>query len=555
MTRFSPLLPKTEVGTLLEDLLSLRGLTDEEEKNKFLRPDYNDLHDPALLNDIDKAVARIELAISQNEKIAIFSDYDCDGIPGAVVLYDFFKATNYENFENFIPHRHYDGFGLSVEAVEKMAKAGAKLIITIDCGTTDVAAIARANELGVAVIVTDHHEPPAVLPEAVAIVNPKLGGYPFPHLCGAAVVFKLIQALLATGHYNIPVGQEKWWLDMVGVATIADMVPLLGENRIFAHYGLLVLRKSRRAGLQQLLRKAKIPQQYLSEEDIGFTIGPRINAASRMDAPEHAFNLLTATDEALAGAYVDKLEHLNNERKGVVAVMTKEIHHRLQEMIEIPPVLVLGNPLWRPALVGLAANKLAEEYHRPVFLWGRDGNDVIKGSCRSGGGVSVVRIMEAVPQVFLEYGGHHASGGFSIVDEHIFTISDTLNQAYNSLGEAAAVPSDLEVVAVLQLDDIYNTADKVLAALAPFGTGNPRPLFAFESITPIKVEAFGKGQEHAKLVFKTKNGTIEAIAFFKKLADFSTQPVEAVPCTILAYIETSFFMGRRTTRLRIVDIV
>ncbi len=543
------------LDTLREVLLRERGLATESEQAAFLEPDYTTLHAPELLHTMDVAVARIKAAIAAEEPIVIFSDYDCDGIPGAVVLHDFFVAATYPHFSNIIPHRHYEGFGLSVSAVETIAKTGAKLIITIDCGTNDDAAITRAAELGVDVIVTDHHEPGETLPAAVAIVNPKLGEYPFPHLCGAGVVFKLVQALINTGDFAILAGQEKWWLDMVGVATIADMVPLVGENRIFAHYGLTVLRKSRRPGLQQLLKAARVPQQYLTEEDIGFTIGPRVNAASRMDAPEHAFHLLTTKDEGEAGGYVERLEHLNNERKGAVATMTREVHGRLKEMTDMPAVLVMGNPLWRPALVGLTANKLAEEYKRPVFLWGRDGNDVIKGSCRSGGGVSVVRLMEAVPDIFHEYGGHHASGGFAVHDAHIHTFGEALNEAFVRLGSEAVVETPLQVDAVLTLDEVMGPVRQILKELAPFGTGNPKPIFAFTGVTPDAVALFGKTKEHLKLTFPTKRGPLEAISFFATPEDFTTAPKDGQLCTLVAHIEESFFMGRRSTRLRIIDIL
>ena len=540
----------------LQQLLFSRGIMTKTEADDFLNPNYEtQLHNPLLLHDIVKATTRIKTAIQSHEHIAIFSDYDCDGIPGAVVLHDFFSTILYTNFENYIPHRHFEGFGLSVEAVEKLAGKGTTLIITIDCGTSDVLAITRAAELGIDVIVTDHHEPGATMPLATAIVNPKLGSYPFPHLCGSGVVYKLVQALLITGDFNLPPGREKWWLDMVGVATIADMVPLIGENRVFAHFGLSVLRKSRRPGLQQLLRKARMNQSYLTEEDIGFTIGPRINAASRMDAPEHAFLMLTATDEGDAGMHVDHLEKLNNERKGTVAVITKELHKRLAELNDIPAVLVLGNPLWRPALVGLAANKLAEEYNRPVFLWGRDGNGIIKGSCRSGGGVSVVRLMERATALFHEHGGHHMSGGFSVRDEHIFSLSDTLNTAYVDLGNTAIVPVEHVVDSYLTLEAVFGEIKRALALLAPFGTGNAKPLFAFARVCPSAVEIFGKAKEHLKVVFQTDRGPLEAIAFFSSLSDFAVTPVVGEPLTLLAHIEQSFFMGRMQTRLRVVDIV
>lgn len=538
---------------LVNRLLHVRGVVDAD---VFLAPNYEDhLHDPMLLNDMEKAVDRVKVAMEAHEQIAIFSDYDCDGIPGAVVLHDYFKAIGYEQFQNYIPHRHYEGFGLSCQAIDKLADQRVTLVITIDCGTSDTEAIAYANEKGIDVIVTDHHVPGDVLPEAYAIVNPKLGTYPFTELCGAAVVFKLAQALLKNTNHALPVGQEKWWLDMVGIATIADMVPLIGENRVLAHYGLQVLRKSRRPGLQKLLYKNKVDQRYLTEEDIGFTIGPRINAASRMDSPEIAFKMLTATDEVEAGVCVDSLEKLNQERKTAVAQMTKEINKRLEHLEEIPPVLVMGNPEWRPALVGLAANKLAEEYLRPVFLWGKDGNGVYKGSCRSGGEASVVTLMNAVPEIFIEHGGHHASGGFAVKDEFIFSFAEKLNEAFVSLGTKAFVQSEKLIDEVLTLDVVTLSLVKDLALLAPYGTGNRKPLFSFNNVTPRKVEQFGKAKEHLKLIFETNSGTLEAIAFFSTSTTFQKNLEENSSFNLIAHVEQTYFMGRPQLRLRVVDAI
>ena len=416
-------------------------------------------------------------------------------------------------------------------------------------------AIAYAKEKGIDVIVTDHHEPPATLPDAIAIINPKLGNYPFTELCGASTVFKLAQALIAHGNYEMAPGKEKWWLDMVGIATIADMVPLIGENRVFARFGLQVLRKSRRPGIQQLLQKNKVDQRYLTEEDIGFTIGPRINAASRMDNPEDAFYMLAFTDTVEAAARVDHLEKLNKERKTMVALMTKDLHKRLEHLEEIPGVLVLGNPEWRPSLVGLAANKLAEEHKRPVFLWGKDGNGKFKGSCRSGGGVSVVRLMNACAEVFEEHGGHHFSGGFSVHEDHIFSFGERLNDALKALGESAAISEEIIIDEMLSLNDVSHALVKDLSLLAPYGTGNRKPLFAFKDVTPRKVEQFGKAQEHLKMIFETNAGTLEAIAFFAKSEDFQKNPEEHSTFTLIAHVEQSYFMGRQQVRLRIVDVI
>lgn len=546
----------TEWSTTFRALLGARGLTSDEEIASFLSPRFETgLHDPYLMHDMERACALLHAAIKNGEHITIFSDYDCDGIPGAVVFHDFLKAVGHHNFSNYIPHRHYEGFGLSIAAVEKIAATGTSLIVTIDCGTTDTPAILRAKALGITVIITDHHEPPEALPPADAIVNPKLGNYPFPDLCGAGVIFKVVQALLKSGTYTVSAGQEKWWLDMVGLATIADMVPLVGENRVFAHYGLLVLRKSRRPGLRQLLKKAKASQSHLTEEDIGFTIGPRINAASRMDAPEHAFALLTATHDAEAVEWVEKLEGLNTARKSAVAQITKELHAWMKELVEVPPVIVYGNPSWRPSLVGLAASKLAEEYGKPVFLWGRDGNQMHKGSCRSGGGISVVELMRGAADIFHEHGGHHFSGGFSIREEAVFGVGEVLNRVHTELGTEAQIKAEVIPDATITLEEIFGSLRRELATLAPFGVGNPRPLFAFTHITPTAVSVFGKANEHTKLTFMVNGRELEAIAFFTTPKSFTRTPAPHIPLTLHAHIEESFFMGRHQLRLRIVDIV
>jgi len=549
---------QSDVSPLVASLLQHRGVgqTDRDSVADFLAPNYDrHLHDPLLLHDMERACERIESALDEKQHIAVFADYDCDGIPGAVVAHDFFTTAKHDNLTVYIPHRHYEGFGLSVSAVETLHEKGVQLIITIDCGSTDVAAVARANELGLDVIITDHHEPGAELPEALAIVNPKLGEYPFTELCGAAVMWKLAIALLSRRDYGVVPGYEKWWLDMVGVATIADMVPLVGENRVLATYGLRVLRKSRRPGLQQLLKKAKADQRYLTEDDVGFTIGPRVNAASRMDTPEDAFNLLTALTVEDAVSKVAHLEELNQTRKTTVAQMTKDVHKRVQQLDEMPDVLVFGDPSWRPSLVGLTAGKLADEHGRPAFVWGKDGNGKYKGSCRSGGNVSVVELLRAIPQHLHEHGGHHVAGGFTIRDESIHDFPAALQQAYADMGTNALVQEEKQIDAVLTLDEVTKWLHTDLQKLAPYGMSNPQPLFAFKDVRPERVEQFGKLNDHLKLVFMTENGRLEAIAFFTKPDSYSRVPQATTPLTLLAHVEESRFMGRPQIRLRVVDIL
>lgn len=544
-----------DYSPLVQQLFAARGITTAADAQTFLAPDYATLHDPFLFTDMARAVERILNAIAAKERIVIYSDYDCDGIPGGVLLHDFFRAIGYEEFENYIPHRHHEGYGLNVEAMDALADWGATLIISVDCGITDVEPAARAKERGIDLIITDHHELGAVLPDAYAVINPKRDdAYPFAGLCGSGVAFKLVQALIARGSFDLKSGWEKWWLDVVGIATIADMVPLVGENRTLAHFGLQVLRKTRRPGLQHLFRAMRLDQRTLTEDDIGFMIGPRINAASRMDTPEDAFAMLATRDEADAGTHARHLEKLNNERKGVVAAMVKEINRRVAQITEMPAVIVMGDPQWRPALVGLAANTLSEKFSRPVFLWGRDGREVIKGSCRSDGVMSVVELMHAARDAFIEYGGHHASGGFSVEQTHIHTLEQRLNHAHASLRQSAARPvRTVSIDAVLSLEEVTDALVRDITSLAPFGEGNPKPLFAFREVVPQSVELFGKGKDHLKVLCTTTRGPLEAIAFFAQPEQFQAPLVVGASVTLVAHLERSTFRGRAHTRLRIVD--
>src|SRR3989344_1799137 len=419
---------------LFEAMLKERGVTPEEQES-FLNPDYEKLHDPLELPDMEKARDRVIRAIRDNEHIVVFSDYDCDGLPGAVVLSDFFARIGYENISFYIPHRHDEGFGLNEEAIKEIAERGAKLLITVDCGIAGNKEVALANKLGIDVIITDHHKPNPILPDAYAIVNQNRddSDYPFKGLCGAAVAFKLVQAVVASDSFGVKPGMEKWSLDMVAIATLSDMVPLLGENRILTRFGLSVLRKSPRPGLAALFKRMNMDQSTVSEDDITFMITPRINAASRMGVPEDAFNLLRTKDYEEAEMLALHLEKINNERKGVVASVVKEAKSRLTGRSEIADVIVIGNPEWRPALLGLVANSLAEEYQRPTFVWGRSGDGTLRGSCRSYNGYDLFALMSATSDVFVEFGGHTGAGGFSVTLESLTTLEERLSKALGNL--------------------------------------------------------------------------------------------------------------------------
>lgn len=551
---------------LTAHLLFHRGITDARSAEEFLIPNYDrGVHDPFLLKDAEKAAERIVFAIKNSEKIAVYADYDADGIPGAAMWHDFFTRINFVNFTIYIPHRHDEGFGLNLNAVEKLAGEGVKLLITLDCGITDVIPVNRANELGIQVIITDHHEPPPERPQAFAIIDHKQieCAYPDKNLCGTAVGFKLIQAVLKKDRFGLKEGMEKWFLDLVGIATMSDMVPLVGENRVFAYYGMSVLRKTSRKGLVSLLQKLRIAQKYLTEDDIAFMITPRINAASRMGVPMDAFKLLSAQEETEAEAAADHLDAINDERKGVVASLVKEVKKTVRDRHgeAVPSVIVLGNPDWRPALLGLAANSCAEEFNRPVFLWGRDGEKLIKGSCRSEGISNVVQLMRAVPAgVLTQFGGHHHSGGFGVSSDQVHYLEQHLNEAAKRLGAETASTEEVDGKDLIDMELSLDAVDWRLyddiAKLAPFGVGNPKPTFLFRKVMPENVRTFGKAHNHIEITFKNKRGSkVSAISFFGATSEWAKKVEMNKPIDLVASVEKSMFRGRPELRLRIEDVV
>ncbi len=562
---------------LLSHLLFHRGISNRKDAEIFLNPDYDrDVHDPFLLKDNEKAADRIISAIKKDERVAIYSDYDADGIPAAAMWNDFFARIGFKNFSIYIPHRHDEGFGLNREAVEQLAAENVKLIVTLDCGISDFEPVERANELNIDVIITDHHEPPERLPKAFAIVDHKQVDcqYPDKNLCGSGVGFKLIQGILAKNRFGLKEGMEKWLLDLVGMATLSDMVSLTGENRVFAYYGLSVLRKTPRKGLTRLLEKLKIQKRYLTEDDIAFMITPRINAASRMGVPMDAFKLLAAETDEEANTQADLLDKINNERKGIVASLVKEIKKTIRDRYgsgsgtgSIPSVIVLGNPAWRPSLLGLAANTCAEEYDRPVFLWGRDGDNAIKGSCRSEGKTHVVELMRAVPiGVFTQFGGHKHSGGFAVANETIHYLETRLNEAAETISNAKfQMPNQVqnlnennggEIDMELTLDSINWDFYKDIAKLAPFGMGNPKPVFLFRDAISNSVRRFGKANEHLEIVFRKKSGEkVSAISFFCADNEWAKKLKSGTKIDVTASIEKSVFKRMPELRLRIIDVM
>lgn len=547
-------------GELLARLLEKRGILNTDQADIFLNPVYErDFHDPFLMRDMEKACVRFFSAVEAGEKIVVYADYDCDGIPGAVIMTDLFKLINYTNYEIYIPQRNSEGYGLNLEAIKTFRDKEVKLLITIDLGITAVAEVAQAEVDGIDVIITDHHVPHEILPKAFAILNPKVDEYPEKMLCGAGVIFKFAQGFIKKykEYFKIKDGAEKWMLDMAGLATLSDMVPLSGENRAMAYFGMKVLRKSPRPGLQKLLAKMNIDQRYLSEDDVGFMITPRLNAASRMDDPMRAYELLATNDEVEAGTLASHLTKINDERKSIVTSIMRQVHKKFEKKEEIREVIVIGNPEWRVGVLGLVAGKICDEHMRPVFVWGKDENDCIKGSCRSGGSVSVVELMTEARDSFVEFGGHELAGGFTVQADKIHFLEEALSKSFHKVKRPAkGAETTFDIKTDLGAVNLKNWKD--IEKMSPFGLGNHKPAFLFENAKIEKLKKFGKNGsgEHLEITFSDLGKKkVVAVSFFSNHESFAVPLEEGKHVNALATFDLSRFRGREELRLRIIDIL
>ena len=557
----------TEYPKILQTLFKNRGLTTKKEVEDFLHPDYENFSDPFLMHDMKKAVDRILLAFEKNEHIAIYADYDADGVPGAALFADFFNQLGFENFSVFIPHRHDDGYGFHKHVVEDLVQQKTSLIITIDLGVTAIEVVDFANQNDVDVIITDHHEVGEKLPEAHAIVNPKLGDYPDRMLCGAATIFQVVRAVIHelrnTDHPHSevvkswPEGYHKWWLDLVGIATVSDMVPLVKENRILASYGLRVARKSRRPGLHALANVGRFSLQTLEEQDIGFGIAPRINSASRMEHALSAFTLLSTSDRAIANEYAKKLNRLNDQRKRVTAATSRQANKILEER-KIGNVIVVGHPDWNPGVLSILAGKLMEKYGRTTFVWTNHGADLIKGSTRATSGQSVLELMKHAKDFLVKFGGHEAAGGFTCGKDTLHLFEKKVHEAHDVL--YADLPDEkgpgYVIDAELMFSEIDRSLHRMIRQLAPFGMGNPEPVFLFSEGALSGIRQFGKHGDHLEVIVKDKKGRlIKAVAFYKTAAQYGYTPSAGEPIRIVGNLTLSRFLGREELRIDLVDIL
>lgn len=504
--------------SLVDAVLAARGLTEPTGRQAFLRPDYQaSRHDPFLLPDMDKAVERLMKAQVQKERVVIYGDYDIDGLTASTVLLKSFEAFGIDA-RVFIPNRFVEGYGLSAKAIETLAGEGAQLIVTVDCGSLSHKEIARANELGVDVIVTDHHSVSETMPDAVATINPKRTdhGYPFIDLAGVGVAFKLVQAL-QTRLEGLPAGQEKWLLDLVALGTVCDVVQLVDENRTNVFWGLEVMKKTRRPGVKLLMAVSRVEPEKLVARSLGFGLGPRLNASGRLETAQLALDLLTTEDNTVALELAERLDLMNNQRRAEQDKIFKAARRQADTMID-HRVLIVSDPEWSHGIIGIVAAKLLETYRKPTFVLQELEDGTAKGSARSFGDFSAVEAIRATESHLIKGGGHKLAAGVTLRVENIPAWRLAVNEFYDSLKltdqlRHLDVRSDVTLLDFSKCTD-GNVSD--LSQLEPYGHGNPEPVFEFQNLTVLTRRAMGTENQHVKYRFADTNGqSMEMIAFNK----------------------------------------
>lgn len=610
--------------SLFEQILKARGLTGDA-REAFLHPHYEDGHDPFLLPDMAKAVERLVAAREKQERIVIYGDYDIDGLTATTVLLEALRAFGFRFVEVFIPNRFVEGYGMTVEAVEKIAAGGAQLIITVDCGSLSEKEIVRAGELGVDVIVTDHHNVAPVQPPAVAVINPKrllmeypeayeefvlkssdkdsavpaifrhevlpsdsldsaelapdesglkqssnhqesaakTSGknrsrarslsdlYPFLDLPGVGVAFKLVQAL-QTRLDGLSVGQEKWLLDLVALGTVCDVVTLRDENRMHVYWGLKVLARTRRPGLKALMAVAAVEPEKVNARHLGFALGPRMNAAGRLETAQYALDMLTAHEGMKALDAAGQLDSMNQERRSEQDKIYKAALTQAEQYID-DPVLVVSAPGWSHGIIGIVAAKLLEKYRKPTFVLEEMGEEA-KGSARSYGDFSAADAIRASDDIITKGGGHKLAAGVTLPMRNIAAFRERVNEFYRRQGLKLAeqqqklLPS---AEASAKLSEIDGALIEQVATLEPFGSGNPQPIFKTENLTVQQVRRMGSDGQHVKLSLTDGEKTMDFLAFSAP-EHFFVEPGEMV--TIWYTPEVNEWRGRRSIEGRIVRL-
>ncbi|HUJ12226.1 MAG TPA: single-stranded-DNA-specific exonuclease RecJ [Thermoanaerobaculia bacterium] len=509
---------------VIGSILHRRGIQTDDDYRRFIAPRVDDLHDPAGIHGIAAACERIERAVRDHETILIYGDYDVDGVTSIVLLQTVLRLLG-ADAAHVVPHRLVDGYGLKLEVLERvLAERDVRLVITVDCGITSVEPVRRAIELGIDVIITDHHLPPGILPDAAAVLNPKQPGcdYPFKELAGVGVAFKLCCELIRRAGKTISIESL---LKIAAIGTVADVAPLIGENRTIAWLGLNGLADPRNRGLRALIRRLGMLGRPLRAVDIGFRIGPRINAAGRLASAETAIDLFAAESDDEAWRLCAELDRMNAERQAIELEVRQEAEQQVagagsrvagnetrdsgSGRDELPRVLILAGEGWHRGVLGLTAGRIAQKFHRPVLMISVEGEDAV-GSARSIPTVDLHAQLESIGDVFTHFGGHEFACGFSLPASRLGELRLRLTKRFDGLDENR-FRREAHVDAMLTLADLSGEFVGAHETLQPFGAGNPQPMFVAAGVTVISRREFG--EDCCELLLQDRTGQATAVVW------------------------------------------
>ena len=547
-----------EVGIdkVLAQLLVDRGVETFEQSRAFFRPNLADLHDPFLMKGMDVAVERLHRAITGKENILVYGDYDVDGTTAVALVYSFIcRFTDRVGF--YVPDRYDEGYGVSFKGIDWAAEGGYNLIITLDCGIKAIDKVRYANEKGIDVIICDHHLPEDSLPEAVAVLDPKREDchYPFDDLSGCGVGFKLVQAYAQS--YGVPFETLIPLLDLLVVSIASDLVTMVGENRVLAHYGLKVLNENPRKGLLAMITLSNLEPGHITVDDIVFKIGPRINAAGRMETGRLAVDLLTATDTASAMAIGEKINANNNERKNIDREITQEAIEMVQsgKCLASGNVTIVYNPKWNKGVVGIVASRLVEAFYKPTVVLTKS-NGFVTGSARSIAGFDLYQSIESCADLLENFGGHVYAAGLTLKEENLAEFAQRMDSFVAGKVTTEMLTPIVDVDAKLDFSQITPKFFRILKQFQPFGPGNNNPIFITENVYDAgNGRKVGAGGVHMKLDLIQESQPyhqIAAIAF--NMAEYYDYIREGNPFDVCYAIVENYYRGNSSLQLRVRDI-
>lgn len=529
-----------EGESVVDFLLRTRGMTDAEEREKFLYPSLKDIQNPAQLDQIDRVKERLKQAKENGETVVIYGDYDADGVTSTTIMYKTLQALGID-CQFYIPNRFSEGYGMNEKAIERFASDFVDLIITVDNGIANIDEVRLANDLGIDVIVTDHHEIQEELPEAYAIIHPDLSpDYRFKPLAGAGIAWQIAHYLLGEEAHAL--------LDLAAIGTVADLVPLTGENRILVSEGLKVLQRTENIGLKQLCHVAKLDGK-ITERDIGFVLGPRINAVGRLENAMLAVELLLTEDPLEAETIAEEIESLNQERQRIVQNIVDEAERQVDESHRF---IMLAQEDWHEGVLGIAASRLVNRYHRPVMLLTlNETTQEWKGSARSVPGFNLFENLMDIRSLFTKFGGHSQAAGMSFPKENFSDIHAFLEERMETNFSGVIGKKEIEIDIALSLEEINETLVHEIEQLAPFGVENERPTFYLEGI-PSQVRQIGQDQRHLKLQFQQGNQRIEAIGF--QLGHVAPYIAKHSTVSLVGELQINEWNGQTTVQILLEDL-